>query len=97
MEKLIASAGNRTFPNDSSDIRRIFCGDVWVDRVENGQNNGYNKYRIVSRGEKTMGDKNIKKEVKKKKKTDTKNTSTSAVLKPVVVQPTLIKKKKNDF
>ncbi len=43
-----------------------------------------------------MGDKSIKKEVKKKKKTDTK-ASVSLVAKPVVTQPELIRKKKKEF
>ena len=42
-----------------------------------------------------MGDKNIKKEVKKKKKTDSKNPVSSVVLKSVVTQPDLVKKKKD--
>lgn len=43
-----------------------------------------------------MGDKNIRKEVKKKKKTDTKVSSPSAVLKSVVAQPEVIKRKDKD-
>ena len=42
-----------------------------------------------------MGDKSIKKETKKPKKSDIKPSST--VLKTVVAQPDLIKKKKKDF
>jgi hypothetical protein len=44
-----------------------------------------------------MGDKNIKKETKKKKKTDTKVSTNSVMLKTVVAQPELIKKKKKDL
>ena len=40
-----------------------------------------------------MGDKSIRKEVKKKKKADV--TAPSVVLKTLVVQPELIKKKKD--
>jgi hypothetical protein len=40
-----------------------------------------------------MGDKNIRKEVKKKKKADANTSSPSAALKSVVVQPELVKKK----
>jgi hypothetical protein len=40
-----------------------------------------------------MGDKNIKKEVKKKKKSDS-GTAPSVVLKSVVAQPEVIKKEK---
>ncbi len=42
-----------------------------------------------------MGNKNIRKEEKKKKKTDAKPVASSAV-KPVVVQPEVIKKAKKD-
>lgn len=43
-----------------------------------------------------MGEKKIKKEVKKPKKTDTKSTAATdcSVARPVVVQPTLIKKER---
>ncbi|MEG1971674.1 MAG: hypothetical protein RR315_00845 [Oscillospiraceae bacterium] len=42
-----------------------------------------------------MGEKNIKKEVKKPKKSDKKSSTPDfAVERPVVVQPTLIKKEK---
>jgi len=40
-----------------------------------------------------MGDKNIRKEVKKKKKSDSGAAAPSAVLKSVVAQPEVIKKK----
>ena len=42
-----------------------------------------------------MGDKNIRKEVKKKKKSDSK-PAPSAVLKSVVAQPEVIKRKDKD-
>ncbi|MPM17468.1 hypothetical protein SDC9_63863 [bioreactor metagenome] len=41
-----------------------------------------------------MGDKNIKKETKKKKKADSITSVSSASMRPVVMQPELIKKKK---
>lgn len=43
-----------------------------------------------------MGDKNIRKEVKKKKKADSKTSSQSTVLKSVVAQPEVIKRKDKD-
>ncbi len=42
-----------------------------------------------------MGDKSIRKEVKKKKKADVKNSAPSVALKTLVAQPQLIKKKKD--
>jgi hypothetical protein len=44
-----------------------------------------------------MGDKSIRKETKKKKKADTKPATDSVLLKSVVAQPELIKKKKKDI
>ena len=49
-----------------------------------------------NRGEKTMADKNIKKEVKKKKKADIKVPVLSTYERPVVTQPEIIKKKKKE-
>mgnify|MGYP003399124769 CR=1 FL=1 len=43
-----------------------------------------------------MGDKNIKKEVKKKKKADIKGLAPSAFTREVVTQPQLITTKKKD-
>jgi len=44
-----------------------------------------------------MGDKNIKKEVKKKKKTDVKVSAPSTFTREAVVQPQLITKKKKEW
>ena len=51
---------------------------------------------INDEGEHKMGDKNIKKEVKKKKKTDVKVSAPSTFVREVVTQPQLITKKKKD-
>lgn len=54
----------------------------------------YKQSNNNKKDELTMGDRNIRKEVKKPKKSSTKSTTISSTPRPPVVQPELIRKEK---